>query len=64
MYICPTCQRQFYEEASVVKHYLACWKKQNPYHKSKNAPQSADVESRRINDELAQFFAQKGQHHD
>ena len=56
MYICPTCNRKFNEEERLVKHFLACWKEKNPYHQSKEAPYSESVETRTINDDVANFF--------
>jgi hypothetical protein len=59
MYICPICSKEFIEEDKLVKHYLACWKSKNPQHKSKNAPRSADVETRNVSDEMKEFFERK-----
>lgn len=56
MYICPTCKKQFNEEEKLVKHFLACWKEQHPNYKSKDAPRSPDVETRKINDDIMNFF--------
>ena len=56
MYICPTCGKQFKKEEVLVKHYLACWKEQHPYHKSKPAPRSEDINTRISNSEIENFF--------
>ena len=56
MFICPTCGKEFSEEDKVVKHYLSCWKANNPYHKPKAAPRSPDIETREINDDIIAFF--------
>ena len=56
MYICPTCNKKFNEEERLVKHFLTCWKEKNPYHQSKEAPYSESVETRTINDDVANFF--------
>ena len=57
MYICPTCNRLFESADGVANHSLGCWREHNRGHKSKPAPRGADVETREITDELAQFFA-------
>ena len=56
MYICPTCGKQFEKEEALAKHYLACWKEQHPYHKSKPAPRSEDINPRTSNSEIENFF--------
>ena len=62
MYICPICEKEFNTEDAVSKHYLKCWKEEHPYHKSKPAPQSENIETREINDDISNFFSsfQKG----
>jgi len=62
MYICPTCNRIFYDEESVAKHSLKCWKEHNPNHKSTPAPHSEDRIERKVNNDIINFFAslQKG----
>ena len=57
MYICPICNRTFENEEDVAKHSLKCWKEQNPNHKSKSAPHSADIVERVINNEILDFFS-------
>ena len=56
MYICPTCNQSFNTEEVLTKHFLKCWKEQHPYHKSKPAPRSEDVNTREIKPEIADFF--------
>lgn len=56
VYICPTCRKEFTEEV-VAKHFLACWKRHNPNHKSVPAPCSEDIVTREIPDEVSNFFA-------
>lgn len=56
MYICPVCNRQFKEENILVKHYLSCWKKENPHLRSKPAPRSEDINTREVNKEVEDFF--------
>lgn len=57
MYFCPTCNSPFKEEDTLVKHMSKCWREKNPYHKSKPAPQSADQNTREVNDDIASFFS-------
>lgn len=56
MFICPTCNKQFDAEDALVKHYLKCWKEKNPYHKSKPAPRSEDINTRKVNNDILDFF--------
>ena len=56
MYICPTCNRGFSTKEGVAKHFLSCWKEQNPYHQSKPAPRSEDINTMEINDDIMNFF--------
>lgn len=56
MYICPVCNKQFKEEDILVKHYLSCWKKENPHLRSKPAPRSEDISTREVNKEVEDFF--------
>lgn len=56
MYICPTCNEQFKTEADVTQHMLKCWKAKHPYHQSKPAPRSEDINTREINSDVAAFF--------
>ena len=56
MYICPTCHKGFQTEEMIRKHFLTSWKEQNPFHKSKSAPRGEDIEIRKINDDVINFF--------
>ena len=56
MFICPECKKGFELEEALVKHMLRCWREKNPNHKSKNAPRSEDVHTRKINDDILNFF--------
>ena len=56
MYICPTCNKEFNTEGSVQKHFLACWKEVHPFHQSKSAPHSEDIETREDNEDILNFF--------
>jgi len=56
MYVCPVCGAQFKEEQVLVKHYLSCWKKNNPHLQSKPAPRSEDINTREISSEMEDFF--------
>ena len=56
MYICPVCNKQFDAENILVKHYLQCWKEEHPYHQSKSAPHSADINTREDNQAILDFF--------
>ena len=56
MYICPVCNQQFKEEQVLVKHYLSCWKKENPHLPSKPAPRSEDINTREVNEDIKNFF--------
>ena len=56
MYICPICNKQFKEENILVKHYLSCWKKENPHLRSKPAPRSEDISTREGNKDVEDFF--------
>ena len=56
MYICPVCNKEFDTEDLITKHFLKCWKDKHPCHKSKTAPRSEDITTRKINDDMANFF--------
>jgi len=55
-YICPTCNKEFDMEKEVSKHFLKCWKNNNPKHKSKPAPHSENITTVEINKDMIQFF--------
>lgn len=57
MYVCPTCNRNFESKDIIAKHSLKCWREHNPYHQSKPAPRSEDIEEKNISDEMLNFFA-------
>lgn len=56
-YICPICGREFIKSEDVAKHSLACWREQNPNHKSKPAPRSEDIETREDSADILNFFS-------
>lgn len=56
MFICPTCAKEFNTEDVIQKHFLACWKEQHPYHKSKPAPRSENIITREISNDVINFF--------
>ena len=56
IYICPTCNKEFNIEEEVIKHFLKCWKEQNPHHKSKPAPRSEDISINEVSDDILNFF--------
>lgn len=56
MYICPTCGKQFNLEEILVKHMSKCWREKNPAHKSKPAPRSEDINTRKVNTDILNFF--------
>lgn len=56
-YICPACNKEFDAKEQVSKHFLKCWKDNNPHHKSKPAPRSKDINTSEINNDIEQFFA-------
>ena len=56
MFVCPTCGKQFDAEEVLVKHYLKCWKEKNPYHQSKSALRSEDINTREDNQAILDFF--------
>ena len=56
IYICPTCNKEFDTEDKISKHFLKCWKKDNPHHKSKPAPQSENIMITEMSSEMVDFF--------
>jgi len=58
MYICPTCGNTFVTEEMITRHFLKCWRKHNPNHKSKPAPCKGNTTQREMNDDVANFFTQ------
>lgn len=57
MYICPICNKSFKEETLIAKHSLQCWREHNPYHKSKPAPCSGNINKQEMNEDVTNFFA-------
>ncbi len=56
MYICPTCKKKYSTEIEIKKHNMICWKKANPHHKSKSAPQGETIITKEINNNILDFF--------
>ncbi len=56
MFICPVCYKKFQTEELVKNHFMQCWKEQHPYHKSKDAPRSKNIETKEVNDDIMNFF--------
>lgn len=56
MYICPTCKKEYLTKEEIKKHSMACWRKSNPHHKSKAAPQGETIVIREIDNNIADFF--------
>ena len=56
MYICPACNMKIEKEDVLVRHFLKCWKEQNPHHRPKLAPRSEDINTREIGDDIVDFF--------
>ena len=57
IYICPTFNKEFDIEDKISKHFLQCWKKDNPHHKSKPAPRSENITTTKMSDDMTNFFA-------
>ena len=55
-YICPICGREFEKDTNVSQHFLKCWKRENPHHKSKPAPRSKDIDVKEMSDDIKEFF--------
>lgn len=56
MFICPNCNKKFATEEEIKKHTLPCWKRFNPDYKSKPAPQGEDIITRKVNNDILDFF--------
>lgn len=58
MYICPICKCEFEDEkeSRMSRHFLKCWKENNPNHKSKEMKPSETIETRKVNDNIMNFF--------
>lgn len=57
MFICPICGKEFTIDKDVAKHSLKCWKEKNPNHRSKDAPRSADINTREVNSDIETFLS-------
>lgn len=60
-YICPICGQEFIKSEDVAKHSLACWREQNPNHKSKPAPRGEDKNYYEISEDAVAFFDALGE---
>ena len=56
MYVCPTCGKEISSKDKIAKHFLKCWKELHPNHISKEAPRSADIETREVSNDIMNFF--------
>ena len=56
MYICPICKKEFNTSERVAKHSLACWREQHPNFQSNPAPRSKNITTRKVNNEVLNFF--------
>ena len=56
MFICPICTKAFDTEEGIQQHFLICWKEHHSVHQSKSAHRSANVVTRNINNDIANFF--------
>ena len=59
MYICPMCKCEFEDEkeSRMARHFLKCWKENNPNHKTNNIEPSETIETRKENKGITDFFA-------
>lgn len=59
MYICPICKCEFEDEkeSRMARHFLKCWKENNPNHKTNSIEPSETIETRKENKDIADFFA-------
>lgn len=58
MYICPVCKCEFEDEkeSRMARHFLRCWKENNPNHKSNTIEPSETIETREVNNDVMNFF--------
>lgn len=58
MYICPVCKCEFEDEkeSRMARHFLRCWKENNPNHKSNTIEPSETIETREVNNNVMNFF--------
>lgn len=49
MYICPICKCEFEDEkeSRMSRHFLKCWKENNPKHKTNSIEPSETIETRK-----------------
>ena len=59
MYICPICKCEFEDEkeSRMSRHFLKCWKENNPNHKTNSIESSETIETRKENKDITDFFA-------
>lgn len=59
MYICPICKYEFEDEkeSRMSRHFLKCWKENNPNHKTNSIEPSETIETRKDNKDITDFFA-------
>lgn len=58
MYICPVCKCEFEDEkeSRMARHFLKCWRENNPNHKSNTIEPSETIETREVNNDVMNFF--------
>lgn len=56
MFICPACSEEFNSERAMREHFLQCWKEIHPFHQSKSAPRSEDIVTKKVSDDITNFF--------
>ena len=56
MFVCSTCGKQFDTKEALTNHFMKCWKEQHPYHQSKSAPCSEDINTRKVSNDIMNFF--------
>ena len=59
MYICPICKCEFEDEkeSRMSRHFLKCWKENNPNHKTNSIEPSETIEIRKKSKDITDFFA-------
>ena len=59
MYICPICKCEFEneKESRMSRHFLKCWKENNPNHKTNSIEPSETIETRKESKDITDFFA-------
>ena len=58
IYICPICICEFEDEkeSRMSRHFLKCWKENNPNHKTNSIEPSETIETRKENKDITDFF--------